>query len=240
MYPPAPGSSTTIFNPIPSLRYGPATLTLVVAALLLAAGAPPARADAQAGAAIAQKGAPGVIACMTCHGANGEGQAAAGFPRLAGQPRAYIEKQLKEFANGTRVNPQMAPIAKQLKPDQIANLADYYSSLPEWKPGAAPPATSSAEYALGRSLATRGKWSEGVPACFSCHADGGSGVPPHFPAIAGQPRAYTEAQLKAWQTSGRHNDPQGLMKTVAGKLSAAEIAAVSLYLENPSAPGKDK
>lgn len=216
----------------------------VLALALLVMTAPTlARADAQAGATIAQKGGGGgVIACMTCHGAQGEGQAAAGFPRLAGQPRAYIEKQLKDFASGKRENPQMAPIAKQLKPDQIANLADYYSGLPDWKPaaGAAAPASDAKAYALGRSLATRGKWSEGVPACFSCHAEGGTGVPPHFPAIAGQPRAYTEAQLKGWQTSHRHNDPQGLMKTVAEQLSAEEIAAVSLYLEHPVVAGKDK
>lgn len=226
----------------PLTRTGPAlALSAVLVALLPGPGSAPARADAQAGATIAQKGGGGgVIACMTCHGAQGEGQAAAGFPRLAGQPRAYIEKQLKEFASGKRENPQMAPIAKQLKPEQIANLADYYSGLPDWKPGAAAPAPDAKAYALGRALATRGKWSEGVPACFSCHAEGGTGVAPHFPAIAGQPRAYTEAQLKAWQTSHRHNDPQGLMKTVAEKLTAEEVAAVSLYLEHPVVAGKDK
>lgn len=207
--------------------------------VLLAYWPAQSRADAQAGAALAQKGGGGVLACMTCHGPKGEGQAAAGFPRLAGQPKAYLEKQLKEFASGQRANPQMAPIAKMLNPRQVQDVADYYSSLPEWKPTGAP-VTQSQEYALGKKLATRGKWSDGMPACFSCHAPGGTGVPPHFPALAGQPRAYTESQLKAWQSSARHTDPQGLMKTVANKLTAGEIAAVSLYLENPDESGKDK
>ena len=201
------------------------------------------RADAQAGAVLAQKGGGGVVACMTCHGAKGEGQAAAGHPRLAGQPKAYLEKQLKEFASGRRDSPQMAPIAKMLKPGQIEDVTDYYSSLPGWKSTAssnpASPDTLSS-YAVGMKLATRGKWDNGLPACFACHAEGGTGVPPHFPALAGQPRAYTEAQLKAWQKSARVNDPQGLMKSVANKLTADEIAAVSLYLENPSPPRKEK
>lgn len=218
----------------------PATVRAPVArltVLLLATLSLPALANPQAGAALAQKGGgAGVIACMTCHGAKGEGQGT--FPRLAGQPRAYLEKQLKEFASGKRDNPQMSPIAQALKPDQIANVAEYYASLPEWKSSGA--VAQSSDYALGQKLATRGKWSDGVPACFSCHAEGGTGVPPHFPAIAGQPRAYTEAQLKAWQTSGRHNDPQGLMKSVAQKLTAAEISALATYLENPTSPGKDK
>ena len=225
--------------PGPRFRRVP-VLTLYATAMLIGIGSGGSRADVQAGAELAQKGGGGgILACMTCHGPRGEGQAAAGFPRLAGQPKAYIEKQLKEFASGQRSSPQMAPIAKNLKPAQISDLADYYASLPEWQPDAAPEARSDA-YALGKKLATRGKWDAGMPACFSCHGAGGTGIPPHFPALAGQPRAYTESQLKAWQASARHNDPQGLMKSVANKLTASDIAAVSVYLETPSDTGKDK
>ena len=207
--------------------------------LLIAPWSVHVQADAQAGAKLAQKGGAGILACMACHGAKGEGQAAAGFPRLAGQSQAYLEKQVREFASGQRVNPQMAPIASALDAGQIKDVTDYYASLPEWKP-AVPPDAAAPEYILGQKLATRGKWNEGMPACFSCHATGGGGIPPHFPSIAGQPRAYTSGQLQSWQSSARSNDPQGLMKSVASKLTAAEIAAVSLYLENPTQPGKGK
>ncbi len=37
---------------------------------------------------------PAAAACVTCHGADGMGLAAAGFPRLAGLPAAYLSKQL--------------------------------------------------------------------------------------------------------------------------------------------------
>ncbi len=192
-----------------------------------------AHADKLAGGTLAQKGAAGIPACMTCHGSSGEGQAAAGFPRLAGQLPTYIVKQLQAFAGGQRKNPQMAPIASALNAQQMRDVADYYASLPGWKPTVKAPA-STPQAALGFKLATSGNWNNGLPACFACHGEGGAGVPPHFPALAGQPSTYTRAQLKAWRSAARDNDPQGLMKSVADKMSDEEIAAVSLYLENPS------
>ena len=209
---------------------------LPVASILIAvvsAWASPAHADKLAGGTLAQKGAAGIPACMACHGSSGEGQAAAGFPRLAGQLPTYIVKQLQAFAGGQRKNPQMAPIASALNAQQMSDVADYYASLPGWKPNVKPLA-SAPQAALGFKLATSGNWNNGLPACFACHGEGGAGVPPHFPALAGQPSTYTRAQLKAWRSAARDNDPQGLMKSVADKMSDEEIAAVSLYLENPS------
>lgn len=202
-------------------------------------GLDPVWADSRAGAALAQQGAPGVSACVSCHGARGEGQAAAGFPRLAGQPQAYLLRQLQAFTQGTRKNPMMEPIARALNAQQMRDLADHYAGLPGWR---APPKTGAAAppAAPGQRLATTGNWDKGIPACYACHGPDGTGISPHFPAIAGQPRAYTRTQLKAWQAGTRSNDPQGLMKSVADKLTEADIDAVSLYLENPTATGRSE
>jgi Cytochrome c553 len=90
-----------------------------------------AATQAAMGADIAQHGAGSSIpACIACHGAKGEGNAAAGFPRLAGLPAAYIAAQLHSFAQGARVNSLMSPMAKALNDGQVTELADYYSSLP--------------------------------------------------------------------------------------------------------------
>ncbi len=215
------------------------TLAAIVLLAWATMSASRVHADRLAGAALAQKGTSGVPACMACHGANGEGQAASGFPRLAGQPEAYLLKQLQAFAGGQRKNPQMAPIAGALDARQMRDAADYYASLPGWKPQGQTRA-SSPQYALGLRLATSGNWSKEVPACFACHGPGGAGVAPHFPALAGQPSAYTRSQMKAWQTASRTNDPQGLMQSVAEKMTDAEFDAVSLYLEHPSLVGKGK
>ena len=202
-------------------------------------GLNPARADSRAGATLAQQGGPGISACVSCHGARGEGQAATGFPRLAGQPQAYLLRQMQAFAEGTRKNPMMEPIARALNVQQMRDLADHYAGLPGWSA----PAKTGTPYpvaAPGPRLATTGNWDKEIPACFACHGPGGAGIAPHFPSITGQPRAYTRTQLKAWQAGTRSNDPQGLMKSVADRMTDADIEAVSLYLENPAATGRSE
>lgn len=53
-------------------------------------------------------------ACQACHGAHGEGMAAAHVPRIAGQSADYLKKQLDNYANGARDNPIMVNFAKPL------------------------------------------------------------------------------------------------------------------------------
>src|SRR5262252_4422098 len=60
------------------------------------------------------KGLPdrGIPACMSCHGANGEGMA--DFPRLAGQHAKYVVKQLNFIQSLVRAAPVMHGIVKDL------------------------------------------------------------------------------------------------------------------------------
>lgn len=200
---------------------------IVVVAAACAASSLPVRADSAAGKTLAQTGAPGVPACSTCHGANGEGQAQAGFPRLAGQGRAYLAKQLDDFRNGRRHNPVMEPIARALNERQVADAADYFASLPRI---AARTSFDQAPKGAGERIALRGDWAHRVPACFKCHGEDGAGVAPHFPAIAGQGATYTAKQLRDWKSGARANDPQGLMKSVADHLTDSDIDAVAQWL----------
>ncbi|HYG42258.1 MAG TPA: c-type cytochrome [Bordetella sp.] len=87
--------------------------------------------DAKAGQQLATQGVPAsnVAACTSCHGAQGEGNAAAGFPRLAGQSANYLARQLADYAQGTRQNAVMAPIAKSLNESQRHDVAAYYAGL---------------------------------------------------------------------------------------------------------------
>lgn len=88
---------------------------LALGAGVLGALPGPAQA-APDGRQISTQGANGAPACMTCHGANGEGNPAAGFPHLAGMGAAYLAEQLEAMANGSRVSPVMAATAKALDP----------------------------------------------------------------------------------------------------------------------------
>ena len=92
-------------------------------------GTPDNSPEALAGRKIYTEGIPaqGVPACMTCHGAKGEGNAA--FPRLAGQHKAYIERQLEAFASNARANIIMHENSKNLTPEQISEVAAYVGSI---------------------------------------------------------------------------------------------------------------
>jgi cytochrome c553 len=54
-------------------------------------------------------------------------------------------------------------------------------------------------------------------------------MPAQYPKLAGQFPEYTEAQLKAFRVEERANDPEKMMRTIAAKMSDAEIRAVSEY-----------
>jgi cytochrome c553 len=66
--------------------------------------------------------------CAACHGATGI-SAIPMYPNLAGQKAPYLEKQLKAFRDGSRVDPVMAGMAKPLSDQDIANLSAYFASL---------------------------------------------------------------------------------------------------------------
>lgn len=77
--------------------------------------------------------ANGVPACTGCHGPDGKGNAAAGFPRLGGQHADYIEKQLTDFRAGNRVNDgdtmPMRGVAEKLSDAEIKALANFIAGL---------------------------------------------------------------------------------------------------------------
>jgi len=140
------------------------------------------------GARIASQGGGGaVVACAGCHGAKGEGNAAAHFPRLAAQSSYYMLRQLDAFADGTRKSQVMSPIAAAMSPEQRRAASDYYASL-------SGPAQSDVRKAAGMQRATAlanvGDARLGVQACGNCHGPQGSGEPPTYPYLAGQMSAY--------------------------------------------------
>ena len=74
----------------------------------------------------------GVPACMACHGPTGTGVPAAGWPALSGQYPAYIEAQLKAFADGSRdndSNSMMRDIAAKMTADEIKAVSSFVAGL---------------------------------------------------------------------------------------------------------------
>ena len=187
-------------------------------------------ANPVAGKATALRGnSKGATPCVVCHGEQGAGNAAASLPRLAGLDAGYLAKQLRDFQRGTRKDAVMQPIAKALSQAEIADVTAYFAaqSLPVSAAAADP-----VLLARGARLATSGFWGKDVPACISCHGPAGRGVGANFPALAGQHPSYIAQQLNAWRNGTRDNDPQGLMKGIALRLPAGDIAAVSVYFSS--------
>jgi cytochrome c553 len=74
----------------------------------------------------------GIPACMACHGPDGGGNPASGYPALRGQQFDYTVAQLQNYHNGTRqtdAQQMMRTIAQRLTEDDIKNLARYVSAL---------------------------------------------------------------------------------------------------------------
>lgn len=67
--------------------------------------------------------------CFACHGTGGISKMP-GTPHLAGQDRAYLEKALRAYREGTRQEPTMTAMANPLSDADIANLAAFFSLLP--------------------------------------------------------------------------------------------------------------
>lgn len=64
--------------------------------------------------------------CFACHGTGGIAKMP-GTPHLAGQDRAYLEKALRAYREGTRQDPTMTAMAKPLSDADIANLVAFFS-----------------------------------------------------------------------------------------------------------------
>jgi cytochrome c553 len=179
-------------------------------------------------AAAAAPAAEGAPPCEACHGAHGEGMAAAHVPRLAGQSAEYLRKQLDDYAQDTRDNPIMRNFARALNEQQRAEFAARYASMPALPPVQSTP-QNDVDSARGHQLAYQGDEIKRVQACNNCHGPDGIGVAHAAPYLAGQSAEYLASELKAFQQGTRKNDAGELMRSAASGLDDSDIAAVAGY-----------
>ena len=164
--------------------------------------------------------------CAACHAADGNSVVSAN-PKLAGLDAAYINKQLHDFKSGERKNPVMGGIVASLSPQDMLNLAAYFSAQ-QPKPGTAKDKDLAL---LGQKIFRGGVLGAGVPACASCHGPQGAGIPVQFPRLAGQYSDYVYAQLNNFRMGTRANDGAKMMRTIASRLTDANMKAVAAYIQ---------
>jgi len=68
----------------------------------------------------------GVAACAVCHGANAHGIGI--FPRLAGQRKEYVQRQLTQIQANLRDAPVMHGIIKDMTPEEMKAVAAFVQS----------------------------------------------------------------------------------------------------------------
>jgi cytochrome c oxidase subunit 2 len=167
--------------------------------------------------------------CATCHGAEGEGNAALHGPALAGQETWYLKRQIQKFKDGVRgthagdiYGMQMRPMAMTLQTDeQIDAVAEYIASLPPVKP----------ESTLGGDVA---KGKAGYMLCQACHgADAEGNKLMNGPSLQNLPDWYLVSQLKNYKAGVRGADPKDIegmqmapmAKTIANEAAMKDLAA---------------
>ena len=96
---------------------------LIIIPILTALATLPAAAagDAEAGKKKAQM-------CQACHGLDGLAKLP-DAPNLAGQNPVYLVKALGDYKSGARKHEVMSVAAATLSPEDIADLAAYFSSI---------------------------------------------------------------------------------------------------------------
>jgi cytochrome c553 len=165
-----------------------------------------------------------VLLCAGCHGMSGEGRPDAGYPRLAGQPHRYLERQLEAYADGRRKSAVMEPLASSLTADERQRLAAHFAS----RDALAPPSAKSYSK-RGETLAVHGDNALRVQACQNCHGPLGRGQAPYGPALAGMGADYLRAEMAAWKSGARRTDPSGAMPLIARLLAGPDVEAVAAY-----------
>ena len=177
-----------------------------------------------------------VLACASCHGAQGEGTSDVYFPRLAGKPAGYLYNQLVAFGDGRRKYPPMNYLLEYLPDAYLKEMAEYFAALRPGFPPPAPPTVSSEILARGESLVKNGDPQHGIPACSGCHGPTLGGMEPAIPGLLGLRANYISAQLGAWRYGTRTAAAPDCMQIVASSLTEDDVTAVAAYLASRPAP----
>ena len=170
--------------------------------------------------------------CAGCHGRYGEGGKGGEYPRLAGQPAAYLVEQLVAFQERKRKNLPMFPYTepRELSQRDMKDVAAYLNQLelltraPDFKPtdGAlerlkamervivVPRVPGDTEH--GRALYAK--------RCGSCHGRTGKGKKEGYAGLVGQYPRYLQRQLDAFVKGARaheNDEVGGVLDELTGK-----------------------
>jgi len=170
----------------------------------------------EAGKVIANK-------CARCHGMDGV-LANLGAPFIAGLDQDYMVSAMLAYTDGSRKDALMTPIMTELrlKPEQIADVSDYYASLKtSWK-GAnvgSKPVVSISQNAVdaGRKVAER---------CDSCHGENGrTSKNDIIPLLAAMTPEYFIPAMKSYLNGKRNHSTMNIFSSSINEVEIKQLAA---------------
>lgn len=165
--------------------------------------------------------------CQGCHRAHALGRSDGSYPRLAGQHRSVLIKQLTDVRAGRRRNDKMLPFADKhvIGPQEIADIAVFLAGLPV-------PANHGKGPGEQLELGARLYEAE----CQRCHGKGGEGDEGQFyPRVNGQHFKYMLREMIDIRDGTRTNANPKMIEVVK-RLSDAELAVLADHMSRLPVP----
>ena len=159
--------------------------------------------------------------CASCHGKRAHGSSDPVTPALAGQLPLYLIKQLVDFSEGDRSEPEMHRVIalKQLStPQAIRDVSSYLTALT---------GNTRPEVGDGNDLATGKRYYDGL--CAFCHGTQGEGNEQHAtPSLQGQHYSYLLMQMRRLAIGHRYSVPNEVID-VLEQLPLDTMTAIADY-----------
>ncbi len=182
--------------------------------------------------------------CAGCHGEYAEGGKEGEYPRLAGLPTQYIERELRLFKSKERLNHPMVPYTKEreLPEEDLADVSAYLTTIELYSK--LPPIDEENFNAYERLLLSKkllnvrkidGDYAAGKKLynteCASCHGRDGYGkMEKQIPLLAGQYTNYLLKQIKSYQSGKRIHDNEAVNESIFREYSDRELHNLLAYL----------
>ncbi|MCW8825337.1 MAG: c-type cytochrome [Gammaproteobacteria bacterium] len=184
--------------------------------------------------------------CAGCHGEYAQGSKDGEYPRIAGQPAAYTQKQMHLFRDRKRHNIPMYEYVdeRQFPDNEIADISAYLATIK--LPTNLPPIDKENFDPLERLILAKkmlnirrypGNVEKGEKSykkeCRSCHGDGGWGdVEKGVPMIAGQYTEYLYSAVQQYIDGKRIHDEDDPKDQFLSEFSEEEMANIFAYLSS--------
>lgn len=184
--------------------------------------------------------------CAGCHGEFGQGGKGGEYPRIAGQPRGFLIRQLLQFRDRTRLNLAMVEYVdhRQMPDEDIVHISDYLAQLKlptklpavdEKTPGfnayqrlldakkIVQIPRAAGNVSMGKRLYSK--------ECASCHGRDGAGKhAKDVPMLAGQYTSYLWRQVPKYLDGRRIHDSDSPDDEILAEFSDAELQDIFAYL----------